>query len=250
MSLILQAYGIPSASPLQVSNELSALRVSHSIHGIALRTTVDRPTIKHTSHEQPYWVIIVHRVANIRKVQINRPCVLLVCDAYAQLQTCNVGVFPFTGLQDSLQQALVNATSHPVQGGWKLIQRSPTIDDYVNTATKPSYLNHLQSALYRILPYGLRKEVQALTIGYLAGVTSKSRLIEKLKSSFKLDELRTLLKDPKAGELREAVALFRKNNDLDLTVKETKFESFEILYVVNSSKKAIMEAAKKAVSAK
>jgi hypothetical protein len=109
----------------------------------------------------------------------------------------------------------------------------PSIADYVNAATKPSFLNHIQTSIYKIQPYGLRKEVQAMCIAYLAGGTSLAVLKRKLRSNFKLEDLAKLMLAEKAKQLKDAVALL-KGLPVDQVAKKTGFEQFELNYVANS----------------
>src|SRR5690606_38027543 len=113
----------------------------------------------------------------------------------------------------SLKDALTFALSNPIDERCRLKVKDKTVDDYVNEATKPTLLNHIQTALYKITPHELKKEVQKMVISYLAGKESKTRLFDKLKSSYKLDTLRELMSDPQVAEYKEAVALFRACND-------------------------------------
>jgi hypothetical protein len=179
----------------------------------------------------------VDKVSTAARVPASKwPRILFVCDSPSALSQCNVLCITEC-TTERLSAALKLATAQPVPEGWKLQRNEPTILDYVQTATKPSYLNHIQTALYRITPYALRKDVQYTTIAFLDGQISLKTLRVKLKSNYKLAELLELVGDPKAEELRRAVARFKATNMLDETAKEFNVETFEILYVVNSAKR-------------
>jgi hypothetical protein len=167
--------------------------------------------------------------------------VYFVCDARAALSTSNISqvLWPeHRGLMEvtaAVKQALIAANS--LTHDWQIVVNEPTIEDYVNIATKPSFFNHVQSAMYRITPYNLRKEVNLMCVAYLAGSVSITALKRKLKSSHKLDQLLTLMDSEKARELREAVGRARRDN-VEIVAHETGFEQFEILYVLRSFEKS------------
>ena len=128
--------------------------------------------------------------------------------------------------------------------GWSLINKEPSTLDYVNSATKPSLVNKLQTEVYKLTPYALRKEVQQLMIAYLAGTASYTAMHKKLKSSLKLQRLGELLHLPKAKELREAVLMLNTTSVEDVA-KKTGFETFELLYLSRSNAKTLSESKSK-----
>lgn len=241
MSNIVQAFGVPS-SPLEVSKIMTYLGVGHTLVTGTLRL---KSKSKHLSRVQPAWPIILPSVRALERYTCKMDNqVLFICDALAFLSTCNLQIIKPQGMAENIKDALEYARLNPLEG-WKLKIKEPSISDYVNNATKPSFLNDLQTQLYKITPYDLRKTTQNLIIGYLAGAEPKAKLIAKLKTSHKLDKIYELIKSPKTQALKDAVALFAKNQNIELTALETGFETFEILYLTNSSKKTISEAAKK-----
>jgi hypothetical protein len=232
--VVIKAYGV-LASPLEVAHALKLLRVSHAMVDNSL---VAKSKSRHLSAEQPAWPIILpsvtfcHRYRSPYARQI-----LFICDSLSCLKTCNVKVLDPTDLVKSMRRALEYAVENPED--WHLVRKEPTMDDYVNAATKPSFLNHVQAAIYKITPYDLRKEVAALLIGYLAGVEARSKLMAKLDSSHKLWELKEMMKDPMSGALRQAVMQYKKEGNVELVASQHKLQTFEILYIAGSSKKTI-----------
>jgi hypothetical protein len=241
---ILAAYGILDYSPIQVSEFLRRLRMSHTVEG-GIRQSY---TVDGLCKEQPVWPVIVDKVKAIPKVSCDRGhSVLFVCDSRAALSTTNLSIslWPDHRSPDTLaafKTSLVIASKNAE--GWDLISKEPSTLDYVNSATKPSLVNKLQTEVYKLTPYSLRKEVQQLMIAYLAGTASYSAMHKKLKSSLKLQRLAELLHLPKAKELREAV-LMLGNSSVEEVAKKTGFETFELLYLSRSNSKTISESTTK-----
>ncbi len=66
--MILGAFGVIDASPIQVSEALRKLNMSHTFVGGFGRTT--HATVDGLCAEQPVWPVIIDRVRNIPKVAI------------------------------------------------------------------------------------------------------------------------------------------------------------------------------------
>ncbi len=241
MSRIIHAYGL-LASPLQVSAVLTQLKVGHTV----FKDSLTAPgTELHFDHRQPAWPVILPTIQAMSRYRCKaNKQILMICDSLALLSTCNLRTLKPHNMEVTLKKALEYAVANPMDG-WALVRREPSIKEYVDNATTPSYLNLIQSDLYKITPYDLRREVQALLIGCLAGVETKAKLVAKLKSSHKLDSLLELIKDPKFIGLRDAVALFKSNGDADATALSTGYQSFEILYVTRSANKTLKTASDK-----
>jgi hypothetical protein len=234
--MILSAFGIVDSSPIQVSEILKSLSMSHSFvggHGKTERLTVDG-----LCTEQPVWPVIIDRVKAVSKVhtEYNR-LVYFVCDARAPLAICNLSqaLWPEHRNDMDLEFAIRNALerSNELDHDWQLRVSEPTLDEYVNIASKPSFLNGVQGTIYRITPYALRKEVQKLCIAYLAGAVSLTAVKRKLKSSYKLADLLVLMDSDKARNLKDAVAATRYKT-VEVVAKEYSVETFEVLYCIRS----------------
>lgn len=137
-------------------------------------------------------------------------------------------------MAENIPLALQYATRNPLVE-WSLIRKEPSISDYVNNATKPSFLNFIQTELYKLTPYDLRKDVQAMVIRYLDGAIKLKPLKDKLQSSHKLTNLLGLIMDSQTLKLREAIAEYKKTGNLEVTAVQYGIETFEILYVVRSA---------------
>lgn len=238
---IIQAFGFLT-SPLLLSTALRDLRVSHTLVNGTLKSLGREVDL---GGKQPAWPIVLPSINAISKYRCTmNPQILLVCDAESRFKQTNIRIVKPGNIQHRLIEAL-EWTMFNQQSQWTLVDNEPSISDYVETATKPSLLNTMQGLFYKITPYDLRKEVQSMIIGYLAGQESRAKLMAKLTSSHKLTELATLMKDPKVVKLRDAVALYRRNGSEEKTALETGFEQFEILYISRSSEKAKANVKKK-----
>lgn len=232
MKNLIQVYGV-LASPLQLSAALSALNVSHVIIDSSLKA-VSR--LKNMGYKQPALPVIVPSLTVFKRQRLTEEKqIMFVCGSLAELQCTNIRVIKDwrAHLCDSLEYAIAN----PLPREWTLEIKEPTMEDFVHKATKPSFLNHVQAEIYKLTPYDLRKTVQALVISYLAGTESSTKLKQKLQSSYKLDRLRELMKDPKCQVLRDAVADYRRIGDEEQVAKAHGVETFEIMYLFKSSSK-------------
>lgn len=231
--MIIHAYGV-LASPMDVSNALSSLNISHGVVSASLRSEVSEI---HLGTKQPSWPIVVPSVRAVPRFKASRKSqILFICDSLAQLSLCNVRVMKPQDLKRGLPAALDYAIENPLD--WKLEMRTISFDEYVTANTKPSFLNGVQTELYRITPYDLRRTTQAIVIAYLAGTESRKNLMTKLNSSYKLDRLKALLADPKCAELKDAVAEYSRTQNVELAAETHKVATFEILYLSKSAANA------------
>lgn len=238
--MLVAAYGIIDASPMEVSMMLQSLRVSHTIvsHVPGARTL--SKTLDGLSHAQPAWPVIVDNVRLIPRLQIERErLIYLVTDSRAALAMTSISnkLWPENrrgDLIDALPGAL--AATDQMTSEIQVTANAPTIEDYVNSSTKPTFLNNVQTAFYQITPYDLRKEVQLMCIAYLAGAVKITELRNKLRTSIKLEVLAGLMLSEKAESLKTAVAATRVES-VEKVAKDFNCEQFELLYVINSYEK-------------
>lgn len=232
MKNLVHVYGV-LASPLQLSAELSALNVSHVIIDNSLKAT---PRLKNMGFKQPALPVIVPSLTIFKRQRLaEEKQIMFVCGSLAELQFTNIRIIK--DWRAHLRNSLEYAVNNPLPADWRLEVQEPTMEDFVHKATKPSFLNHVQAEIYKLTPYDLRKAVQALVISYLAGTESSAKLKKKLQSSYKLDRLRELMKNPKSQVLRNAVADYRRIGDEEKVAKAHGVETFEIMYLFKSSSK-------------
>lgn len=229
---ILQAYGLTS-SLIKVSEQFIALNISHSILTKNKLQVVER--VVDLGVTQPAWPVLMDTLSCVNRVLINRsPQILFVCDSLSSIELCNISQIKTDDLKSTLRKALIYAVANPIENGWVLTSKEPSLEEYVKAVTKPQILNEIQTLLYKIAPYALRKEVQAMVISYLAGDLQQSVLRAKLQSSYKLTDILNICFDAKAENLRKAVIAFNKCKNIDLVSSEYNIHSFQILYITRS----------------
>jgi hypothetical protein len=232
---IFHAYGV-LASPLQLSAAFTSIGISHVTIDSSLKA---KPTVKNVAKKQPAWPVVLPSLKAMGRhwLELDNQ-ILYICGSMHELSTTNLRIIK--DWKSSLKASLIYAGLHPFDHDWQLVTNEPTMEDFVNMATKPSFLNHVQAEIYKLTPYDLRKTVQAMVIAYLAGTEGPTKLKQKLASSFKLDRLKALMADPQCQVLRQAVADYRRSGDEEAVAKAHGVETFEIMYLVKSSaKKAI-----------
>jgi hypothetical protein len=165
---------------------------------------------------QPRWVHIGADPRDLRKGSVN-----FIVASHAELSRTN---YPLLTSADpeSVCSALLSATM--VVPTIKVMKAM----DFVNEVSKPSVLNGIQTHVYKIQPYSLRKEVQGLIIGYFQSKVSKQTMTRSLQRSFKTEPLIPLLLA--AANIRDAVAML-KGSDVDTVSQLTGVQTFELLYL-------------------
>lgn len=246
----LGVYGVPEHSLFDLSSALKALHISHRI----FETAKDAIEINLTS-EQPARVYLVRNFAQVQKIDHNEtaPYIIFVNAPEAELALTNCII-----LRGSAKHALKSAlkASHPrkVASPFVFMQTSKSLDDYVNEATKPTFLYFIQTAIYKLTPYALVKEARTIIISALYGAIPMKKLYAFLGTSLKLEDLKMILKDDKAKQVRELVLEVRKRIEQEGTTKReddivnsviagTGIDAFDILYVVKSYQKMEREKA-------
>lgn len=236
--MILNAYGLVDVSPLQVSEMLRTLNLSHTFVGGSptTHTTIDGLCV-----EQPLWPVVIDRVRNVPKVTLAYPrLIYLVCDGRGPLELCNVrkDLWPDqrqSDLSEALARMLVSVNE--IDGEpWSLQLNERTIDSYVEEAAKPSFLNFLHQKTCKITPYSpLRKNVQKDTVAYLASGLSLTAFKREYKHHMKVQDVLDLIDSPDALNLRQAVVEARRRpNQIEQIAEEFDVQEFEIRYVTTA----------------
>lgn len=246
-NLNLGVYGVIDHSPVEVSMALKYLGVSHRIVG-------DNATFldQHVSEEQPaivYLAYSLNQVERIIRFQ-HAPYIVFVCAAEDEIKMTNSpAITRAANLSSTLKQILRDRHPKKVSESFQFKRVHKTLDDYVHEATKPTFLYFIQTAIYKLTPYALVKESRELIISALYGAISMKKLHDFLNSSLKLEELKLLLKDDRAKQVRELVLEVRKqlgnspasakkeDEVVGRVVASTGLEPFDILYVMRSFQK-------------
>jgi hypothetical protein len=93
---------------------------------------------------------------------------------------------------------------------------------------KPSLLNFIQTEMYKINPYALRKQTQAMILQFFNSQVATTTMIRFLQRSLKQDTLIPLIYQ--GVPLREAVARL-KNETIEDVAKTSGYSTFELLYL-------------------
>lgn len=234
-------FGIYHKSCLEVCQTLNDLNISYTVYG------KEYNQIKHVSNKlksMPVYVIdSLYRAGRLDNLL---PGIQIICDSQPALAKSNVNhkLYPGLTLRNALKQAVLMSKENRLSKKHKKLKvHSLTLQEVLKSATTYSFLNGIQTALYKITPYSLRKDSQKYIISYFYGDTSYTELMNKLESSEKLSVLLKLCKDQQAKALRQACILARKDmSKVEKIAKASGFASFEIVYIVKSHEKAIEES--------
>lgn len=213
--MIYRIYGTARYSTWELSNTLRSLRVSHTV-------TTGKKTLRVAlGHPQPRAVHVTDELEGYRKGAVN-----FIVSSLAQLQTTNY--LPLSGnVAEAVKAALLSkATITPEV-------KKLTALDYVNMVAKPSLLNKIQTEIYRITPYALRKQTQQVVLDYMNSRLSKKGVKEKLSSNLKLEGVLELVLS--ADSLRNAVARL-PNESVEQVAADTGHPTFELLYLSKKRK--------------
>ncbi len=208
-------YGTSEHSIVEISYALSALRVSHDMIFKSHSARVNRRKV------QPKHVIVTDNSKGFKK-----GCVNFITAPSSALDLTN---WPrLRGpLVESLKRALTTQVS--VVPSTKILSYL----DYVNLVAKPSVLNLIQTEVYKINPYALRKQTHQIVLDYLNSKISKRNLKDMLSKNLKHEALLPLLIS--ADSLRNAVAMIGKKTVEEIAA-ETGHPTFELLYLSKERK--------------
>lgn len=241
--MIQDAWASVFYSPLQLSQALRSLQVSHSTYAFVQSDQESRyrHRISDFGYEQPAWPIILTSVLDMGKLdKINRsPLIVFVCDSYATLSHTNITMMPNTGcIVDDVKQCLLNSKPGPFDFQFKI----PKITDFVAIAAKPSFINKLQTATYKINPYALRVDLQKKFVLHIAGRISRKRVRDAAKQSLRSESIiMPLLEDPDCQKLIEVVKAVKNGADVYDVANRYNIESFDVNYILNSESKWLKE---------
>jgi hypothetical protein len=226
---VVGAWAIGDATPSQVSTTLKHLRVSHTVVGWShTKKARAQRIIDGLCNRQPAWPVVCHSVKDIPRYQTKKSRVILfVCDSPAALGHTNLTQL---ATNDSLENRIVTALLSPWQD-WKFCSTEPAILDYVQIATKPSFLRAMQTAVYRINPYDFRKEVQSHLILYLGGQLPYAKVKRLLKSSLKSESILDLLESPEAKTLQAALECVGQGWNPEAAADHFDIDVFDINYI-------------------
>ena len=228
---MLSIYGIYHKSPREVARELMRHNISFTIYG------KEYDQIKKIKkNDQPFDIILIDGLDRAKKISSNG--MMIVCDSKTALArtNCDRTLYPGFKLNVALEKAIEQTKDKKRQITLRI--KDWTLKEILKTATTYSFLNGIQTALYKITPYSLRKESQKAIIAYFYGAIDKNKLNILLESSKKLATLHELCNCEEADRLR--LACMESIKDRLHTVEICKkygFEEFEVVYIIKSYEK-------------
>lgn len=231
---MIKAYGISDATPYAVSEILDELGVAHSIVGGKPTRTYQ---ILNKVSDYGISVYLISGIRNIHKIApMSRHSIYFVCCAQTALEESNLSdVLSPNKRTGSLKESILTELKSPFETDWQLTLNQPRLLDFVQVAVKPMFVNQLQKLVQSITPYAKSKEARSLCVSYLCGETSRDEMLIHLTGSLKYSAIADLMRTEKAAQLRAAIGEYKSNNKpLERICEQYGFESFEILYPVNS----------------
>lgn len=212
--------GISYASPLAVSALLRQMGLTHTYLG----EPVNLERLPETS---------IHIVKNHFCIGKEGVYLYFTCDE--ELSETNIPRAKPSPITTQWIQTLFDYANDNPMTGWRYQRTKKTMMQYVEVATKPSYLNKVQEAIYKINPYNLRKEAQAKILRHIAGHISDAEILTYIRSSPRFAVLESLIAQPEKMSLRSALKSYKAGErDETLLAKRWGVETFEILYLANS----------------
>ncbi len=206
-----KVYGTSLYSVLDISETLKELKVSHWVK-----------TKKY--HAPPRGAVLVTDGVDLWE----RPFTNFIVSSAAELSLTNFPRLAGVGLKEDVAAALKQGRATRPQ------VRVLTHEDYVNWLAKPSVLNLIQTEMYRIQPYSLRKRTQQLILDFFNSRISPRALTRELQSNLKQEGLIPLINQ--AMYIRDAIARLDKE-ELGHVSETAGVPTFELLYLTRAGKK-------------
>jgi hypothetical protein len=232
---MIKAYGISDASPHEVYAILDELGILHTIIG---GKPVRPFEIKTGVMISDTTVYVISGIRNIHRITPpTEHAIYFVCCSKTTLAESNLSdaLSPESRSMD-LPSAISFALIATFEPDWKLEIRQPGLLDFVKMAVKPMFVNQLQKLVQSITPYAKSKEARSLCVSYLCGETSREEMLTHLTGSLKFSAIAELMRTEKASQLRSAIGEYKSNTKpIERICEQYGFESFEILYPVNSN---------------
>ena len=202
-AILYRVWGCPTKSSFELSDKLASLMVPHTV-----RVGSSFAVVKGDRS------VVAYITDNPKKLK--RDVVNFVVASYAELSFTNYPTLV------SVKGALRSKDEI------KPIVKSMTAMDYVAVISKPSVITKIQTAIYRIQPYSLRKSTQALVLQFFNSQTSWRTLTTVLGRSYKTMPVLELVKE--GARLRDAVQEL-KTKTPETVEAETGIPAFELRYV-------------------
>lgn len=235
-------YGIYHKSLHEICQTLSQLNLNYSIFGEKFN---QYKQVKN-KEKQSFAIYIVESLDRAKKLHALDSGLMIILDSIPALKKANVSklLYPGLKLKQAIKKAIFECKERKKNNKLLSLKVEPLrLGEVLKVATTYSFLNGIQTALYKITPYDLRKNTQIKVISYFYGDLAYRDLMQHLESSSKLDRLKTLCKDKQAKALREACLEVRNNPDkVNKIAKASGFASFELVYIIKSHQKTLEDS--------
>ena len=232
-------YGIYHKSLYEICQTLSQMKKNYDIYGEKFN---EYKRVKHSSR-QAFPIYIVQSLKRAKRLSNLESGLMIICDSHPALRKANASklLYPGIKLKQALYKAISECSTRKANKKFIKLKVEPLkLKEVLKVATTYSFLNGIQTALYKITPYSLRKSSQTAIISYFYGDLPYNKLMQHLESSEKLKTLLNLCKDKQAKALREAcIEAVQNPTKLEKIAKASGFASFEILYIIKSHRKTL-----------
>lgn len=226
-------FGIYHKSLLEISRELCNLHYTHILVGAELNQI---KTVEQTK-TPCVPIYVVDGFSRMSVVPDNAIAILVECKTILDRSNCDKLLQPGLKLKQALRKMLQQVRHEPIQN----IQFSfePIgLQEIIEKATSYSFLNDIQTAIYKINPYDFRKKIQHTIISYFYGMTSRNAISNVFKQhASKLQGLKDKCLSKEGNRFRSAISEYLACGDENKVSQETGFATFEILYIVKSYEK-------------
>lgn len=222
-------YGIYQLSVRETAKRLISLGLPFYIFG---KDYTERKKIK-GNKDIDFDIIVADSIDRAKKIKSKDNRILLVCDAKSALERTNCTLLTIDDLHAVVELAKTSCEKA------EFVFKPWTLNEILEVATTYVFLNSIQTALYKITPYSLRKDVQKTVIAYFYGAVDKHKLNILLESSKKLQGIYDLCNCDEADRLRLACIEAIKSPIAERVAicKKYGFEEFEIVYIIKSYEK-------------
>lgn len=169
-------------------------------------------------------------VKNTRKLpELDKPLIAFVFAPVSVLRCTNLNQLCLT-TEWSVKRALISAVNK-IQPAPTPRVEIPTVEQFIRKETKPSLMHDFQTAIYKVKP-GFRSEARKLVIQFFRGECSGAKLKKFLASDQSLDVILSLLQNPKAKDLAQAIFEARSTS-VSAAAKKYNLDVFDINYLLN-----------------
>lgn len=188
---------------------------------------------------QPAMPFLLSTIADIPKLyKIEYPCIAFIAASQHEISISNVRLLERTeNLIYDVKYALIESLKGTKD--FILEYNEPSLMDYVKVASKPSILNQIQNAWYKVNPYSDRKIVQNTVIQYLSGIITLTRAKSVLSKTLKMQSIADMLATQEATNLKLATMEAKHKGGIAEIAESYNLDPFDINYLLASRNKGV-----------